>query len=968
MAQLQVSFPTSRAVFQRNSTNQATFRITGYYTATITSVQARMVARNNQGTSVDWQTIQSSPRGGAFAGDITATGGWYDLQVRGMNGDQPVGTITTVERVGVGEVFVVCGQSNAQGVHTNAPVSTDDRVNCVNYRYPDNDYFPNDPPIPQFSHLDNGADFYIAPRGLGSWCWGRLGDMLASRLNVPIMFFNAAFTGSSIKNWRDSAPEGGVASSAYGTFSPGQPYVNLKLALQYYSNLLGIRAVLWHQGEADNLLHTTTQSYAADLQFVISKTRQDFGRNMSWVVARASYYDALGVSKSVIDGQNQVIASISNVFPGPSTDTIQVPRTRPPLNDPDGVHFDFDGLIKVTNAWNASLNDAFFQNSTPQAPVPAPTVAVACAGNNLTFSINGSYSSIKWDSGETTQTVTKGPGLYRAKVKDALGNTQFTSYLRVSDTPVATVANNLLPAICAGNTLALTTNYDNAVWISQTTNTTVASGKTFNASIAGSYAVQYRDVSGCDFMSSPLQLSINPLPATPVITSAKPTTFCQGDNTVLQTTSDNIRYNWSNGQQTKQITVTTSGSYTLTVTDQNGCTSIPSNAIQVVANPVPVKPVITASGSTTFCADRNVILSVPAETSYAWTNGQTVQSLTVTQSGNYAVTTRNQFGCSSVPSDVVTVKVNPLPPTPTVSAAGATTFCDGNRVALNATSPFDILWSDGQSTKTITVTRSGNYAVQARDQLGCLSVYSSVINVRVNPLPNAPTILTSRPPTICTGDKITLTIEGPYTVFWSTGDSTRTITTSNAGSYSARVRDQNGCISPQSAATTIELKPLPPAPTVNIVGTFTLEAVSSTNGTRFLWRRDNDSLSIHTAIIKVPTPGNYTAQSSIIYSTSLTCYSVPSTPLSFSIDPNTQGLGIYPNPSPNKIVFLETQQDLTNAIVTVHTLAGQLVLTRTVPVFDERKQLVLTDLLPGVYILRVQGAGFDVAKRFLVGL
>ena len=968
-AQVQVSFPTSRAVFQRNATNQATFRITGYYTSAITQVQARVVARDGKGTTIDWQTIQNNPAGGVFAGDLTASGGWYDLQVRGLNGTQPVGDAITVERVGVGEVFVVAGQSNAQGVHRTAPLSTDDRVNCVNYRYPDGG-FPSDPAIPQFSHLDDGDNSFIAPRGIGSWCWGRLGDLLAARLNVPIMFFNAAFNGTSVRNWSDSAPEGGVARG-YGNapYPARQPYINLKIALQYYCNMLGVRAVLWHQGEADNLFATTTQSYVTDLQFVINQSRRDFGRDVAWMVARASYYDVTKVSPAVIAAQNQVISTTTAVFPGPSTDTVQVPRTRPPLNDPDGVHFDYNGLVSVSTLWNSSLDDSFFQRSTPISPALAPTVSVACAGNNLTFSVNGSYSSIQWESGETTPSITKGPGaLYRAKVKDALGNTNFTGYLRVSDTPVATVVDNKAPAICAGNTLALTTNYDNVTWLSQPNNVSVALGKTFNASAAGTYAVRYRDISGCDFTSNAIQLTINPLPATPTIVNGKPTAFCQGDNTILQASSDNVRYNWSDGQQAKQITVTKSGSYSLTVTDQNSCTSLRSNVIQVTANPVPAKPVITASGSTTFCADRNVILSAPTDAVYIWTSGQAIQSLTVTQSGNYSVKTQNQFGCTSESSDIVAVKVNPLPQSPSVSAAGTTTFCDGGRVALNATSPLSVLWSNGLTDKTITITQSGNFAAQARDQNGCLSPFSPVINVRVNPLPNAPTLLTSRSPTICDGDKITFTVEGPYTVFWSTGDSTRTITTGKAGNYSAKIRDQNGCVSAQSKATTVDVKPLPPAPTVNAIGTFTLEAVSSTNGDRFRWRRDADSLAAQTSIIKAGTSGSYTAQSSIVYSNTLTCFSLPSTPLVLTIDPNSDGLSIYPNPNPNKTVTIETQANLTNAIISVYTLNGQLVLTRTVPVFDERKQLIMADMPSGVYVLRVEAAGFAVARRILLGL
>jgi hypothetical protein len=967
LAQIQVSFPTSRAVLQRDNANRATIRITGYYTASVTRVEARLQARDGQGSSIDWQTIQNSPTGGVYAGDLTGSGGWYNLEVRGMNGDQQVGNPTVIERVGIGEVFIIAGQSNAQGIHQTAPNPLNDRVNCVNYRYPDNG-FPNDPPTPVFTQLDNSSGFSIAPRGVGSWCWGQLGDLLVKRLNVPVMFFNAAFTGTSVQNWSDSAPEGGVAYGPGGAYPARQPYINLKVALQYYANMLGLRAVLWHQGETDNLLDTQTTQYLNRLQAVITQARRDYNRSMPWVVARASYGDNIGkVDQQVINAQNLVISSTASVFEGPNTDAIQVPRKRPPLED--DLHFDYNGLVDVANAWNTSLNDSFFQNATPVGPAPTPTISVACASNNnLTFTVNGNYPSVQWDSGETGSSLTRGAGVYRAKIKDALGNTFFSGQVRVSNAPTATVVDNRPPAVCIGSSLALTTNYDNVTWINQQNNATVSTSRNFSTNAAGAYYVRYRDVSGCDFTSNVLNVTVNPLPATPTVVNDKPTTFCQGDNTTLRASSDNVQYNWSDGQKNKVITTGNSGSYFLTVTDQNGCTSAQSNTIVVTANPTPAKPVITANGPTTFCADRNVTLSAPQDAAYQWSSGQTSQSITLNQSGNFTVRTTNQFNCTSVASDVVTLKVNPLPQTPTVTASGATTFCDGNRVTLNASSPLDVVWSSGQTDKSITVASSGNYAVQSRDGNGCLSPFSVVTAVKVNPLPATPTILASPSPIICEGDRATLRVDGPYTVFWSTGDSTQRITTGIAGTYSAKVRDANGCVSAQAGAIAVELRPLPPAPTINAIGTYTLQAVSSTNGTQFRWRYGSDSLAAQTAVIKANRSGTYTARASIVYSQTLTCFSLPSAPFTFTVDVSNKGLSIYPNPNPDKVVVLETLANLTNAVVTIYTLTGQVVLTTPVPSFDERKQLILTGLPSASYILRVQSADFDVSKRIILGL
>ena len=970
-AQIQVTFPINRAVIQRDNANKATLRITGYYTAAITRVEARLLVRDGIGTATDWQSIQTNPTGGVYAGDLTGSGGWYNLEVRAMNGGQQVGSTVTVERVGIGEVFVIAGQSNAQGIHQSAPNPLNDLVNCVNNSYGNS--FPTDPVKPVFTQLDNSDGFTIAPRGVGSWCWGQLGDILVKRLRVPIMFFNAGFAGTAVRNWRESAPEGGTAYSVYigEPYGPRQPYINLKVSLQFYANMLGVRAVLWHQGEADNLINTPTQDYINDLNFVINQTRQDYSQTLSWVVSRASYGDFIGgTDAAIIAAQNQVVNATPNVFAGPNTDGIQIPRKRPPLNEAEGLHFDYNGLVEVANAWNASMTDAFFQNSTPIAPAPTPTVSIECAGNNnIKVSVAGNYPTVTWDSGESGSTITKGAGVYQAKIKDARGNTFYSSKISVSAPPAIAVVDNRPPSICVGGSLALTTNYDNNVtWVNQQANANVANTKQLTATTAGTYFVRYKDVSGCDFTSNSITLSVNPLPQTPVVTNTKPTTFCQGDNTTLQVNSDNVQYNWAGGQAGKVLTATTSGNYFLTVTDQNGCTSAQSNTVTVTANPVPVKPVIATSGSTVFCADRSVTLTAPQNAAYQWTSGQTSQAITLNQSGNFAVRTTNQFGCTSVQSDAVTVQVNPLPQIPTVSATGSTTFCEGNSVTLNASSPVGVVWSSGQTEKSISVNRSGNYSVQARDQNGCISTYSPIVAVKVNPLPATPTILASPSTVICAGDKVTLRVEGPYSVSWSTGESTPQITTDKAGTYSARVQDANGCISAQAGAASVELKPLPPSPTINVIGTYTLQSVASTNGTQFRWFLDNALLGFDTGTIKANKTGSYTSSSSIVYSPTLTCFSLPSTALLFTVDPNNRGLSVYPNPNPDKILTLETERNLTNASIILYSLTGQVLLTTTVPSFNDRKVLSLTGMPPGQYIIRVQAADFDVAKRISLGL
>jgi hypothetical protein len=98
----------------------------------------------------------------------------------------------------------------------------------------------------------------------------------------------------------------------------------------------------------------------------------------------------------------------------------------------------------------------------------------------------------------------------------------------------------------------------------------------------------------------------------------------------------------------------------------------------------------------------------------------------------------------------------------------------------------------------------------------------------------------------------------------------------------------------------------------------------------------------------------------------LTCYSNFSNEIQFVSSENSEGLSVYPNPVSNGFIAVETIEDLQNVDLTVHTLAGQLVYSATVPSFNERKLINVTGLTSGQYIVRLKTAGFNVARRVVV--
>ncbi len=287
-----------------------------------------------------------------------------------------------------------------------------------------------------------------------------------------------------------------------------------------------------------------------------------------------------------------------------------------------------------------------------------------------------------------------------------------------------------------------------------------------------------------------------------------PTSICSGSSVTL-TSSPGSTYLWSTGATTQSINVSTAGSYTVQITNAAGCQSASSSPITVTVNALPATPTITASGPTTFCPGGSVTLTSSSGTTYLWSNGATTASINVTTAGSYSVRVTNSAGCQSLSSTATIVSLSAVPGTPTISASGPTTFCQGGSVTLTSTSGSTYLWSNGATTPSINVTTSGSYSVQVTNPAGCQSASSLVTNVLVNAVPAAPTITASGSTSICSGSSVTLTSSPGSTYLWSTGAATQSINVSTAGSYTVQISNTAGCQSLPSAPVSVIVNLLP---------------------------------------------------------------------------------------------------------------------------------------------------------------
>jgi hypothetical protein len=842
-AQISINFPTERAIFQRDKNNKSTLYISGNHSDFVDRIDARLIPIQG-GQALDWVTIQNNVTGGSYSGSIQATGGWYTLEVRGVRSEQIIGT-AQVSKVGIGEVFIVAGQSNAQGFFNfGASGSTDDRVSCINYTNQDKNTF--DLPYPEFSHLDENSN--IAPRGNSAWSWGKLGDLLTAQYNVPVLFYNMGWVGSSIKNWNESIT--GVTYSVYNSSVPylpaGAPFGNLRRLLQYYIPVTGVRSVLWLQGESDNFISTSSDSYYNMLKNVIETTRKETNKDLSWVISRTSYDPFKGTNAGITAAQDKIIATVPNVFAGPVTDEIQVPRI-----DPDKIHFYGAGLIDMAQSWKNRLDDHFFNNSHPYTNESPIQVSFSCENNNaIRLSVkNNEYHSVSWSNGQTGDQAVVGNGTYIVTAIDKNGNTISSPKININlsiQPAKPSISLDGSVNICKGSSTTLISSIPSGIMWNNG-----SGADRITVTTSGTFTVSNKNVYGCESISDPVvtQLLDSPLPEQPSIIAESPVTFCVGSEVKL-TSNSPVTSIWSNGAHDKSITVASSGEFRVRAVDNFGCYSPYSDPVRVTVNPNPTKPLVALSGPTTFCANEQLVMTSDYNDGNHWNNGSTSKSISINQSGEYFVKQIDNNGCEST-SDRITVHVNSLPPTPSITSLRPTTFCERDYTLLQSGESFAYLWSNGDVNREARISESGQYTVSARDQNGCLSPASASITVVKNPLPNKPIITPSSATTFCADASIELKSSDAVAYKWNTGSTTNLIRVNQSGTYTVQVTNQYNCLSDLSDPLSVHVLPLPAAPTIMAQGETTFcdggsvqLLATQLNGLSYIWNNGTVARSI----------------------------------------------------------------------------------------------------------------------------
>jgi|GEM_PF-1214577 len=497
---------------------------------------------------------------------------------------------------------------------------------------------------------------------------------------------------------------------------------------------------------------------------------------------------------------------------------------------------------------------------------------VSCFGGNdgnITITAAGGVAPYQyaWSNGATTDDITAlRQGTYDVTVTDANGCTVQTSVV-ITEPPVLTATTSSTNVLCFGlatGAVSVTpaggTEPYTYIWNNGATTATVEN------LLANTYSVVVTDAKNCTIQKTVIVTQPNKL----VVTATKIDVSCSGRNDgsaagVANGGVASYNYLWSTGETTSAIYNLAPGTYTVTGTDQNGCTESASITIGE-QNPITlsitgISPVSCSGGSD---GGASVVVNGGNEPySFSWSGGATQQTATNLRVGEQSVTVTDSKNCS-----VTATAVIPELPSLTVTAQITDVNCYGGSTGAatltvaGGTTPYTYAWTNGQNVKDLSSVVAGTYTVVVTDNKNCTANTTVSINQPASPL----TPLASSDPVTCPGGTdgdLSVSISGgtaPYSTSWSNGFTGENAAGVPAGDYTVTVTDALGCVSTAMVTVyepVVDVRIMASGTSICPGGTYslTLTAASAPEGYTYLWSTGETARTII-----VTEPATYSVQ------------------------------------------------------------------------------------------------------------
>ncbi len=354
--------------------------------------------------------------------------------------------------------------------------------------------------------------------------------------------------------------------------------------------------------------------------------------------------------------------------------------------------------------------------------------------------------------------------------------------------------------ICEGDSAIISAapGYNSYLWSNGATTASIVVRK------AGVYSVLTDASAPCNTASRPVTVDIVPRPMPEVI---GPVALCEGARAFLRADTPYREYHWmfdtSVIATAQQVEISSAGVYTLTVTNDQGCTG--STTIAVASRPRPTTQIVAAP-SATLCPGGSIILTaVGVFPAYAWSNGATTPSITVREAGTYAVFVTDENGCTSL---TVSQKVD-MADVPSSGIVGSLSVCAGNEAVYVVPKQAGMLYrwtatggsivsSATDERVRIRWTQSGaGSVVLTRTVQQCQSTTTLAVSVADSLQPDVIGVTE-----LCPGFTTELRVAGVYAEYrWTGGATSSSIVVDTPGAYTVTVHNDQGC----SGSTTITI-------------------------------------------------------------------------------------------------------------------------------------------------------------------
>lgn len=365
------------------------------------------------------------------------------------------------------------------------------------------------------------------------------------------------------------------------------------------------------------------------------------------------------------------------------------------------------------------------------------------------WSISDKAIAIINDTTGVIEGVKKGTAIVTYTTRNNYCTSPVSTTVTIGDMPaVMPITGNT--TLCVNATTQLANAAGNGSWISSDSSIAVINATGVVTGVkAGTASISYTTANEFCSNTTAARITVNALPATPVITAKGNTAFCSGDSVVL-TSSATTGNQWllngaaiTTGTGT-QFTARTAGNYSVKHTNANGCTAVSAPAaIALLAAP---ETNVTAGGALSICAGDTVSLTAAATSGTQWfknntaITGATATVLQITTAGDYQLQVTGTNGCKAV-SQIYTVAVNPIPVINISSSAGSS-ITKGSTTQLTVTSSESIgtvSWTPAATVNfpasasvTVNPQETTLYTVRVSSVAGCNA--SDTITIAVVPV------------------------------------------------------------------------------------------------------------------------------------------------------------------------------------------------------------------------------------------